>query len=97
MKKPERQTYFFHNYQGTEAEPARRSLLYSLFLRLTKYRSLAGGCQDSSTRIISSNCNLKVYNALRRNFWSSKAARRFGERAFVIIGIRRIHPSGAIV
>ena len=98
MKKPERQTYFFAivREHGGQGQPG-RSLQLSLFIRLRKYRSEAGCCQDGSARIMSQKCNLKTYNALQpipdlenHETWAPDTGRL--ERSFVIIGLRRNPP-----
>src|SRR5208282_540059 len=65
MKKPERQTYFSRNCQGTRQNQPGRGLLLSLFIRQKEYRSTVCFCQDGSVRIMSQKCNLKAYNTLR--------------------------------
>src|SRR5450755_2615891 len=109
MKKSERQTYFLAmvsaqlsgNTEG-RMSPERGSQL-SLFIRLREYPSPACRCQAVRKRIMSWKFNVKTYNALRAAPESRKtqdlghSVLGWLERAFVIIGLRCNHPSGAIV
>ncbi len=57
-------------------------------------------CQGGSVIIMSQKCNLKTYNTLRLILGLENRQIRHPvwlDKAFVIIGFRRIHPSGAIV
>jgi len=83
MKKLERQTYFLGYCQFVIVRERRgqdqpgRNLIFtfsvrllfaymSIPLRLAVVKSIR---LESSIRIISQTCNLKIHNALRRHFW----------------------------
>src|SRR5271169_4871410 len=107
MKTPERQTYFSRNCQGTQrtGSPGARSLAFAFYSPM-EVSALGQRLSSGSDGITTQNSNLNIYNALQLfpDFGAQSRKPRglalganLDRARFVIIGFRRIHPSGAIV